>query len=395
MTKHYCVEVSEKLHRTIFRVLVHIKPKLHIFGQISLKHAAGLLWSTYQKPWSSSSPSVRSRLERCTQHRCCWWNRELRGSRVGVQERCSAKRGRWQTLVVGILVGSRLMSRRARAEAARDSRSLPFWLDQATRPKAKGFTSCSNEILIIKCSINTFRKGGLTGQGWARGIEDGKGFVRWPIASGMTAHCGGMWSSFCVPTSLLLRSTWESKGSKIEQSEVWCTAVQPRPWCVAKRVDCGGLWYLPSLVAGISRSPRQVDSRFILILVVDVVTAPGVTADGDLTVLLLVELEATARDDDWLEIILTGDSACTSDSYVFVVTCPLCVVGFDGWWKRKTILRARLLSVLIYTPALFSSDLTGDRAVMKSSCYTLLSYSITCFSQSLFSSLLAVVIKIL
>lgn len=58
-----------------------------------------------------------------------------------------------------------------------------------------------------------------------------------------------------------------------------------------------GLW-IASLVAGISRSPRQVDSRFILILVVDVVTAPGVTADGDLTVLLLVELEATARDDD-------------------------------------------------------------------------------------------------
>lgn len=51
-----------------------------------------------------------------------------------------------------------------------------------------------------------------------------------------------------------------------------------------------------------SRNPRQVDSRFILILVVDVVTAPVVTDDGDLTVLLLrrrlVELEATARDDD-------------------------------------------------------------------------------------------------
>lgn len=53
-----------------------------------------------------------------------------------------------------------------------------------------------------------------------------------------------------------------------------------------------------------SRNPRQVDSRFILILVVDVVTAPVVTDDGDLTVLLLlllrrlVELEATARDGD-------------------------------------------------------------------------------------------------
>lgn len=47
-----------------------------------------------------------------------------------------------------------------------------------------------------------------------------------------------------------------------------------------------------------SRSPRQVDSRFILILVVDVVTAPVVTDGGDLTVLLRVELEATARDDD-------------------------------------------------------------------------------------------------
>lgn len=63
-----------------------------------------------------------------------------------------------------------------------------------------------------------------------------------------------------------------------------------------------GAWYLPSLAAGMSRNPRQVDSRFILILVVDVVTAPVVTDDGDLTVLLLlrrlVELEATARDDD-------------------------------------------------------------------------------------------------
>lgn len=59
---------------------------------------------------------------------------------------------------------------------------------------------------------------------------------------------------------------------------------------------------MASLAAGMSRNPRQVDSRFILILVVDVVTAPVVTDDGDLTVLLLlrrlVELEATARDDD-------------------------------------------------------------------------------------------------
>lgn len=70
-----------------------------------------------------------------------------------------------------------------------------------------------------------------------------------------------------------------------------------------------------------SRNPRQVDSRFILILVVDVVTAPVVTTDGDLTVLLLlllvllpVELEATARDDDGWEIILTGDNGYTPDS---------------------------------------------------------------------------------
>lgn len=68
-----------------------------------------------------------------------------------------------------------------------------------------------------------------------------------------------------------------------------------------------------------SRNPRQVDSRFILILVVDVVTAPVVTTGGDLTVLLLlvllpVELEATARDDDGWEIILTGDNGYTPDS---------------------------------------------------------------------------------
>lgn len=76
---------------------------------------------------------------------------------------------------------------------------------------------------------------------------------------------------------------------------------------------------MASLVAGMSRNPRQVDSRFILILVVDVVTAPVVTAGGDLTVLLLllllllpVELEATARDDDGWEIILTGDNGYLS-----------------------------------------------------------------------------------
>lgn len=54
---------------------------------------------------------------------------------------------------------------------------------------------------------------------------------------------------------------------------------------------------MASLAAGISRNPRQVDSRFILILV-DVVTAPVVTnaaAEGDL---VLVELEATACDGD-------------------------------------------------------------------------------------------------
>lgn len=45
-----------------------------------------------------------------------------------------------------------------------------------------------------------------------------------------------------------------------------------------------------SLAAGMSRNPRQVDSRFILILV-DVVTAPAVTEAA-------VELEATACDDD-------------------------------------------------------------------------------------------------
>lgn len=64
---------------------------------------------------------------------------------------------------------------------------------------------------------------------------------------------------------------------------------------------------MASLAAGISRSPRQVDSRFILILV-DVVTAPVVTngaAEGDLV--LVEELEATACDGDGLVIILTGD----------------------------------------------------------------------------------------
>lgn len=46
-----------------------------------------------------------------------------------------------------------------------------------------------------------------------------------------------------------------------------------------------------------SRNPRQVDSRFILILV-DVVTAPVVTDAVDECDLVLVELEATACDDD-------------------------------------------------------------------------------------------------
>lgn len=46
-----------------------------------------------------------------------------------------------------------------------------------------------------------------------------------------------------------------------------------------------------------SRNPRQVDSRFILILV-DVVTAPVVTDAADEGDMVLVELEATARDDD-------------------------------------------------------------------------------------------------
>lgn len=53
-----------------------------------------------------------------------------------------------------------------------------------------------------------------------------------------------------------------------------------------------GLWIVS--LAGRSRRPRQVDSRFILILVVDVVTAPVVTDDAG----LLAELEATARDVD-------------------------------------------------------------------------------------------------
>lgn len=61
-------------------------------------------------------------------------------------------------------------------------------------------------------------------------------------------------------------------------------------------VCCGGR-YLPSLAAGMSRNPRQVDSRFILILV-DVVTAPVVTDAADEGDLVLVELEATACDDD-------------------------------------------------------------------------------------------------
>lgn len=71
-----------------------------------------------------------------------------------------------------------------------------------------------------------------------------------------------------------------------------------------------------------SRNPRQVDSRFILILV-DVVTAPVVTDEGDLVELL----EATARDDDGLVIILTGD-------WIYTLTAELkllsLAVGFDG-----------------------------------------------------------------
>lgn len=49
-----------------------------------------------------------------------------------------------------------------------------------------------------------------------------------------------------------------------------------------------------------SRNPRQVDSRFILILVDVVVTAPVVVTDAadDEGDLVLVELEATACDDD-------------------------------------------------------------------------------------------------
>lgn len=53
----------------------------------------------------------------------------------------------------------------------------------------------------------------------------------------------------------------------------------PRAWSMR-------LYNLPSLVAGMSRSPRQVDSRFILILV-DVVAlvvttvVPGDDDDGD------------------------------------------------------------------------------------------------------------------
>lgn len=71
-----------------------------------------------------------------------------------------------------------------------------------------------------------------------------------------------------------------------------------------------------------SRNPRQVDSRFILILV-DVVTAPVVTDEGDLVELL----EATARDDDGLVIILTGD-------WIYTLTAELkllsLAVGLDG-----------------------------------------------------------------